>query len=95
MRRISGLQLLRVYSNLNRDSDAVETALVLNRSYPDDPEVLYRAGRIHGNFTDMVMEDLHDRAPDSVWVLPAQGEANESQKNFDATILSLQSCSRL
>ena len=86
VRRMCGLQLLRVYSNLGRDSDAVETALILNKSYPDDPEVLYHTGRTYGNFTYMVMEKLHDKAPDSVWMLQAQGEANESQKDYDAAI---------
>ncbi len=65
---------------LNRDSDAVETALALNRLYPDDPEILYHTGRIYGNFAYIVMEKLHDKAPGSIWMLQAQGEANESQK---------------
>ena len=86
VRRMCGLQLLRAYTGLRRDSDAVETALALNRLYPDDPEVLYHTGRIYGNFAYIVMMRLHDKAPDSIWMLQAQGEANESQKNFDAAL---------
>ncbi|MGA2170445.1 MAG: tetratricopeptide repeat protein [Terracidiphilus sp.] len=85
-RRMCGLQLLRAYTGLSRDADAVETALELNKLYPDDPEVLYHTGRIYGNFAYIVMEKLHDKAPGSIWMLQAQGEANESQKAYDAAI---------
>jgi tetratricopeptide (TPR) repeat protein len=88
IRRMCGLQLLRAYTGLGRDADAVETALALNRLYPDDPEVLYQTGRIYGNFAYIVMEELHDKAPNSVWMLQAQGEANESQKDYDAAIVA-------
>jgi len=87
-RRMCGLQLLRADTGLGRDADAVETSLALNRSFPDDPEVLYNTGRIYGNFAYLVMEKLHDTAPNSVWMLQAQGEANESQKDYDAAILA-------
>jgi tetratricopeptide (TPR) repeat protein len=87
-KRMCGLQLLRTYSGLGRDSEAVETSLALNKLYPDDPEVLYHTGRIYGNFAYIVMEKLHDEAPGSIWMLQAQGEANESQKNYDAAIVA-------
>ena len=86
VQRMCGLQLMRVYSDLNRDSEAVETALALNKFYPDDPEVLYHTGRIYGNIAYVVMEKLHDDAPGSVWMLQAQSEAYESQKDYDSAI---------
>jgi tetratricopeptide (TPR) repeat protein len=88
IRRMCGLQLLRAYSGLSRDSDAVETALALNKSFPDDPEVLYHTGRIYGNTAYVVMEKLHDKAPNSVWMLQAAGEASESLKNYEAAIVA-------
>ena len=88
VRRMCGLQLLRAYTGLGRDDDAVETALKLNKLYPDDPEILYHTGRIYGNFAYVVMEKLHDKAPGSIWMLQAQGEANESQKNYEAAIVA-------
>jgi tetratricopeptide (TPR) repeat protein len=87
-RRLCGLQLLRAYTGLSRDADAVETALELNKLYPNDPEVLYHTGRVYGNFAYITMEKLHDSAPNSIWMLQAQGEANESQKNYDAAIVA-------
>lgn len=86
VRRMCGLELLRTYTNLGRDADAVETALALNRLYPEDPEVLYHTGRIYGNYAYIIMERLHDKAPGSIWMLEAQGEANEAQKNYEAAI---------
>jgi tetratricopeptide (TPR) repeat protein len=87
-RRLCGLQLLRAYGGLDRDADAVETALALNRLYPDDPEILYHTGRIYGNYAYVVMMKLHDKAPNSIWMLQAQGEANEAQKDYDAAIVA-------
>jgi len=88
VRRMCGLELLRAYTNLGRDADAVETSLALNKLYADDPEVLYHTGRIYGNFAYDTLEKLHDRAPGSVWMLQAQGEANESEKNWDGAIVA-------
>lgn len=86
VKRMCGLQLLRAYTGLHRDPDAVETALSLNKLYPKDPEILYQTGRIYGNFTYQVMETLHNEAPGSIWMLQAQGEAAESQKDYETAI---------
>ena len=88
VRRMCGLQLLRAYTNLGRDADAVEVSLQLNKLYPDDAEVLYNTGRIYGNFAYLVMTKLHDSAPNSVWMLQAQGEANEAAKDYAAAIVA-------
>jgi len=85
-RKMCGLQLLRAYTGLGRDADAVHTALELNKLYPDDAEVLYHTGRIYGNFAYLTMEKLQTEAPNSIWMLQARGEANESQKNYEAAI---------
>ena len=88
VRRMCGLELLRVYTNLGRDADAVQTSLALNKLYPHDPEILYHTGRIYGNLAYQTLEQLHDTAPGSIWMLQAQGEANESQKNWEAAIVA-------
>ena len=86
VRRMCGLQLLRAYMGVGRNSDAIMTSLALNKLYPDDPEVLYHTSRVFGNYAYTVMEKLQDKAPDSVWSLQAEGEAAESQKDFDSAI---------
>jgi tetratricopeptide (TPR) repeat protein len=86
IKRMCGLQLLRAYTGLRRDSRAVEVALELNRLYPDDPEVLYHTGRIFGNFAFLNMQKLAQVAPSSVWRHQAEAEAYESQGSSDAAI---------
>ena len=88
IRRMCGLQLLRAYPGLKRDSDAVETSLALNKLYPDDPEVLYHTGRIYGIFAYTVMTRLKDKAPGSIWTQQAQGELHESQKEYEDAIVT-------
>jgi tetratricopeptide (TPR) repeat protein len=88
VRRMSGLQLLRAYAGLDRESDAVEIALALNKFYPDDAEVLYHTGRIFGNHAFVVMSKLHDKFPASIWTLQAQGELHESQKEYEEAIFT-------
>jgi predicted Zn-dependent protease len=95
IKRQCGLELLRTYTALHRDADAVETALALNKAYPDDPEILYQTGRIYGNFTYLTMEKLRDKAPDSVWMLQAKAEAQESEKQYDLALNSFASVLRL
>jgi tetratricopeptide (TPR) repeat protein len=86
IKRMCGLQLLRAYTGLQRDNKAVEVALELNRTYPNDPEVLYHTGRIFGNFAFLTMQKLAQVAPASVWRHQAEAEAYESQGSNDAAI---------
>ena len=60
--------------------------LELTRRYPDDPEVLYHAGRLFSNYAYLQTMKLQRVAPDSVWMHQAAGEANESQGLWDAAI---------
>lgn len=86
LKRASGLQLQRAYTGLQQDDKAVEVALELTRLYPKDPEVLYHAGRLFGNYAYLSTIELAEVAPDSVWLHLASGEANESQGRSDAAI---------
>ncbi|MGC2638202.1 MAG: tetratricopeptide repeat protein [Acidobacteriaceae bacterium] len=95
VQRQCGLELLRAYTALHRDADAVETSLALNKAWPDDPEILYQTGRIYGNFAYLTMERLRDKAPNSVWMLQAKGEAQESEKQCDLALNSFESVLRV
>ncbi len=77
--RVCGLQLLRAYTGLRRDREAVKVALELERLYPNDPEVLYQDSRIFGNFAFLDMQKLSSVAPESIWRYQAAAEAFESQ----------------
>jgi tetratricopeptide (TPR) repeat protein len=86
LKRMVGLHLMRAYTGLARDQDAVDAALALTRAYPDDPEMLYHTGRLFANFAYVQTMRLSRVAPDSVWMHQAAGEANESQGLYDAAI---------
>ena len=95
IQRHCGLELLRAYTALHRDAEAVETSLALNKAYPDDGEILYQTGKIYGNFTYLTMEKLRDKAPNSVWMLQAKAEAQESEKQYDLALTSIEGVLRL
>src|SRR5262249_10325568 len=74
------------YTDLGQDDKAVEVALELTRLYPKDPEVLYHAGRLFGNYAYLSTVKLAEVAPDSLWLHLASGEAYESQGRLDVAI---------
>jgi tetratricopeptide (TPR) repeat protein len=84
--RMCGLQLMRAYTGLQRDSDVVEVTLKLTRLYPNDPEVLYQTGKVYGNMAYLMMHKLAQVAPDSVWKHEAAAEAFESQGTNDTAL---------
>ena len=86
LRRSAGLRLQRAYSGLEQDDKAVSIAVELVRLYPDDPEVLYHAGRASGNFAYQTMRKLSEVAGDSVWLPLAAGDAFESQGEHELAI---------
>lgn len=86
LRRSAGLQLLRAYTGLEQDADAMDVALQLSRLHPDDPEVLYHSSRLFANFAYLQTMKLSQVAPASVWMHQAAGEINESRGYLDAAI---------
>jgi tetratricopeptide (TPR) repeat protein len=85
-KRMCGLQLMRTYTGLQRDKDAVTVALELNKLYPDDPEILYHTGRIYGNYAFLTLHKLELVAPTSIWRHQAAAEAYESEGSTDSAI---------
>jgi len=87
VQRICGLQLERAYTSLQRDGDAVQAAVELQKQFPTDPEVLYRTGKVYGNSASLTMQKLAQSAPGSVWLHLAEAETNESLGNHDSAIV--------
>jgi tetratricopeptide (TPR) repeat protein len=85
-KRLCGLQLIRTYTGLQRDKDAVTVALELNKLYPDDPEILYHTGRIYGNYAFLTLHKLEVVAPTSIWRHQAAAEAFESEGSTNSAI---------
>jgi len=90
IKRMCGLQLERAYTGLRQDGKATGVALELSQLYPDDPEVLYHAGQIFGNYAFLSMQKLAQVAPNSVWRHQAAGEAYESQGSNDLAVREFQ-----
>jgi tetratricopeptide (TPR) repeat protein len=85
-KRMCGLQLMRTYTGLRRDQDAVNMALQLNQLYPNDPEILYQTGRVYGNYAFLTFHKLKVVAPTSIWRHQAAAEAYESEGSTDSAI---------
>jgi predicted Zn-dependent protease len=81
-----GLQLERAYNGLNLDQKAVETALQMDKLYPDDPEVLYHSSQIYGKMAFEAVQRMSVVAPNSPWRYLAAAEVNESQGATAAAI---------
>jgi tetratricopeptide (TPR) repeat protein len=88
IKRMCGLELMRAYDNLQRESDAVEVGIELNRAFPDDAEILYQTGRVYGNYAFVTMNRLSQVAPHSIWRQMAAGEAAEGTGNFDQALIA-------
>jgi tetratricopeptide (TPR) repeat protein len=88
IKRMCGLELMRAYDNLQRESDAVEVGIALNRAFPDDAEILYETGRVYGNYAFVTMNRLSQVAPHSIWRQIAAGEAAEGTGNFDQALIA-------
>ncbi len=86
LKRASGLQLQRTYTNTQQDDKAIAVMLELKQLYPKDAEVLYHAGRVFGNAAYLATVKLNEVAPDSVWLHLAAGEANESQAKYEVAL---------
>jgi tetratricopeptide (TPR) repeat protein len=86
IKRMCGLQLMRAYTGLRKDDEAVKVALDLDRIYANDPEVLYYTGKVYGNYAFLTISRLAHAAPNSVWRHLAAAEAFESQGSYNDAI---------
>jgi tetratricopeptide (TPR) repeat protein len=86
LKRMCGLRLERAYISMHNNAKAIETALELQRTYPDDPEVLYYSSKIFGNEAFLSAQKLFQTAPNSTWGMMAAAEAHESQGSLDQAI---------
>jgi predicted Zn-dependent protease len=85
-KQMCGLQLERAYNGLKLDQRAVETALQMDKLYPDDPEVLYHSSQIYGKMAFEAVQRMSIVAPNSPWRYLAAAEVNESQGAAAAAI---------
>jgi predicted Zn-dependent protease len=86
LRYFAAFAIVRCGMSVN-DTAAVLTALaLLQRDFPDDPEVLYTAARIFAQFSDRAAQELARRFPNSPQVGRMNAEALESKQMWKEAI---------
>jgi tetratricopeptide (TPR) repeat protein len=86
LRRIVGLTGLKCAAALMRLDEAVDFVRVLNRDFPDDPEVLYRTVHVYSDLSTKASLDLIDKNPSSYQVRLLSAEALEAQGNTEGAV---------
>lgn len=86
MGRLIGLDLQRAYVGLQQHDQAMSVADQLLERFPDDPEILFHASRLHADRAYDLMVQLMRGAPDSIWVHYATAEVHESLQHYDLAI---------
>ncbi len=79
LRRSVGLAGIRCAAALMRLDEAVDFVRVLNRDFPDDPEVLYRTVHVYSDLSTRASLDLINKNPSSYQVRLLSAEALEAQ----------------
>jgi predicted Zn-dependent protease len=82
--RLSGLHLLRCYSQLKQPDKALVVGETLLGRYPADAEILYQVSRLHAERSSDLMSTLLRTAPDSGWMHYANAQVQESLDRLDA-----------
>jgi tetratricopeptide (TPR) repeat protein len=74
-----GLAGIRCSFALNQPNDAVDFVRMLNREFPDDPEVLYQTVHVYSDLSSRASQELIFKAPSSYQVHQLNAEALETQ----------------
>lgn len=82
--RLSGLHLLRCYSELKKPDNALLIGETLLARYPSDVEILYQLSRLHAERSSDLMSTLVRTAPDSAWTHYANAQVQEGLGRLDA-----------
>lgn len=79
----SAMASARCAMSLELTETAVESLLLLNREFPHDPQVLYTTTHFYGELAARASRELAVRAPNSAEAQQLEGEAFESQGNWE------------
>ena len=86
LRRLEGLNLVTCYEDRSELEHAREAAQVLNRSYPDDPEVLFHLAEIYSSMLNTTVDDLLKKHSDSYRFHQIAGETLEAEGNYKQAV---------
>lgn len=86
LRYMAAFATVRCGMSVNDTAAVVNALMLLQRDFPDDPEVLYTAARIFSQFADRTARDLAIRFPKSTQVGKLNAEALESKQMWKEAI---------
>lgn len=78
-----GLAGVRCSAALNQPNDSVDFIRMLNREFPDNPEVLYQTVHVYSDLSTRASQELIFRAPTSYQVHELNAEALEAQAKWE------------
>lgn len=79
----SAMLLARCAMSIDQSQTAVEALLLLNREFPNDPEVLYTTTHFYSELASRASQQLAATAPQSPQAEKLEAEAFESQGDWD------------
>jgi len=82
IKKMLGVHLEQVHMALRQPLRAAETVQSLLRLYPDDPDVLYIAGKLYFQLSSQLVGRLVEVAPDSYRTRQLMGELLEANKQY-------------
>jgi len=86
LRYLAAFAAVNCGMSVNDTAAVVNALLLLQRDFPDDPEVLYTVARIFSQFADRSAKDLAERFPKSPQVARLNAEALESKQMWKEAI---------
>jgi len=86
LRYLAGFATVNCGMSVNDRAAVLNALVLLQRDFPDDPEVLYTATRIFSQFADSAAKDLAARFPKSPQVGRLNAEALESKQMWKEAV---------
>lgn len=86
LRRLEGLNLVTCYENRSDLDHARDAAQALNRSYPDDHEVLFHLAEVYSSLLNTTVNELLKKHPESYRFHQIAGETLEAESNYKQAI---------
>jgi tetratricopeptide (TPR) repeat protein len=86
LRYLAAFAAVNCGMSVNDPAAVVNALTLLQRDFPDDPEVLYTAARIYAQFAERTARELAERFPKSAQVGRMNAEALESRQMWKEAI---------
>jgi tetratricopeptide (TPR) repeat protein len=93
--RLTGLALLRAYSDLGEDARAADISKRLLQRFPRDPEILFQTSRFYADRSYRLMKDLLALPADSPWTHYASAEVYASTGQYDAALTQYRTVAKM